>query len=127
REDEAEPVDRRVLTGDRDLQVVLLQDCDRRAAEAVVGREHAVDLAASLREHLLEDLAALLVVPVGNALVVDELVVARVELRLQDRGVALREQGGVVARRRAVEDRDSRRRGALGREAIDEALTLELT
>ena len=38
-------------------------------AEAVVGREHGVDLVAGLLEHLLEDRQRLLVVPVGHGLV----------------------------------------------------------
>ena len=106
REDVAETVDRRVLTGDGHLQVVLLKDSDHRAGEEVVRHEDAVHLAASAREHLLEDRARAL--GVGNALLPDEGPVTRLELGLDDRVVALREERRVEVGRRTVEHGDGR-------------------
>jgi hypothetical protein len=92
--DVLQTLNRGVLTSHRDLarDTVLVQDRDRRAAEAVVGREDAVDLALVLGEHLLEDLAGLLVVPSGDGLLRDLLVVG---VLVQDAVRTLGERGRV--------------------------------
>src|SRR3712207_1829361 len=66
-----------VLAGHWDLarDVVLAQDRDRGVAETVVGGQDTVDLAACLGVHLLEDGGGALVVPVGNSLLGNLLVV----------------------------------------------------
>src|SRR5690349_2968336 len=94
-----------VLAGDRDLAVeaVLLQHGDDRAREAVVGRDDPVDLAAVLRQELLEDDATLLVVPVGDGLARHQLELAGVVERLEDVLLAVVEEGGVVVRRGALD------------------------
>src|SRR4051794_13302672 len=127
REDVLDALGRRVLAGDRELlELAGLDRRDGRVAEAVVGGEDAVDLVARLLQHLLEDRQRLLVVPVGHGLVGDLRRLARVVERVEDRVVALREQRGVVVGRRAVELGDLRLGHARLREAVDEALALEL-
>ena len=124
-DDVLDALQRRVLAGDRDLrELALLERRDRGVAEAVVGGEHAVDLVAVLLQDLLEDRQRLLVVPVGHGLVVDLLPVTRVELRVDDRVVAVLEQRRVVVGRRAVQHGDLR--ALLVAHAVDEALALEL-
>src|SRR5690606_18832253 len=72
-EDVLQALHGRVLAGDRDLAVeaVALEHRDRGVAEAVVGGQHAVDVAAGRGKHLLEDRPGLVVVPVRHELVVD--------------------------------------------------------
>src|ERR1700709_2768255 len=60
-EDVLDPLERRVLAGDRDLlELARLERRDGRVAEAVVGGEHAVDLVRRFPPHLLEDRRRLL-------------------------------------------------------------------
>src|SRR5689334_2869226 len=94
-----------VLPGHRDLAVeaVLLQHGDDRACESVVGRDDAVDLAAVLGQQLLEDDAALLVVPVGDRLAGHQLERAGGVERLEDVLLPVVEEGGVVVRRGALD------------------------
>src|SRR5215203_5205790 len=124
-DDVLDSLQRRVLAGHGNLrELALLERRDRRVGEAVVGREHAVDLVAVLLQDLLEDRQRLLVVPVGHGLVVELLPVTGVELRVDHRVVAVLEQRRVVVRGRAVEHRDL---GALlVADAVDEPLALEL-
>src|SRR5918999_1194446 len=123
-DDVLDPLERRVLPGHRHLRVLaLLERRDRRVSQAVVGGKHAVDLVAVLLQDLLEDRQRLLVVPVGHRLVVDLVPVARVELRVDDRVVAVLEQLRVVVRRRAVQHGDVG--GRLVAHALDEALALQ--
>ena len=111
-------LDAGVLTGDRDLarEAVGLEPGDDAAGHGVVGGDDAVDLAVVLGVDLLEDVAGLGGVPL-TALVTDELVVTRVDLRLERLVVALLEQRGVVVGRGAVDVDDvglglaGRRRG----------------
>src|SRR5215213_10718554 len=125
REDVLQALRRRVLAGDRDLrQLALLERGDHRVAEAVVGRQHAVDLVVRLLKHLLEDGQRLLVVPLRHGLVGDLLGLAAVVQRVEHGVVALLEQRGVVVRRRPVELGDAGIGLAL--EALHEALALQL-
>src|SRR6478752_709668 len=97
-------LDRSVLTSGRDLsgRAVVLHAGDDAAGHRVVGGHDAVDLALVLGVQLLVGVAGLRRVP-ESALVTDELVVARVDLRLEGLFVALLEQRGVVVVRVAVD------------------------
>src|SRR4051794_14268979 len=103
-EDPLQALDRGVLTGDRDLarEVVRREPGDDAAGHGVVGRHDAVDLAVVLGVQTVERVGRLLVVPLTGD-VTDELVVARVDLRLEGLFVALLEQRGVVVRGRTVD------------------------
>ncbi len=117
---------RRVEAGDgHEVELARLLRRDHRVGEGVVGGDDAVDLVARLLQHLLEDRQRLLPVPVRDRLLGDQLVVAGVELGLQDLLVALLEVGRERVGRRAVQLRD-RRLGLAGLvEPVDQALALQ--
>src|SRR3954452_23053922 len=109
-EDELDAGRRRVLPRQRDrLQALGLQRGDDRAREAVVGRDHGVDLVPVACEHLVEDRATLDRAPVGVlAFTLGLLERAVGPERVQHRAVALAEQLGVVVGDAAVQPSDDR-------------------
>src|SRR3954452_12132681 len=119
-QDVLQALDGRVLPGDRDLLVVALQGLDGRIGQRVVGRVQALDVAAGLRVHLLEDRLGLDRVPLGHGLLGDLRVLA---VLVEHRVGAVGEQGGVVVVRGAVEVGDA---GGLVPQALLEALALQL-
>src|SRR5450755_1269438 len=116
----------RVLTRDRRLDAVLLQDGDNRLAHAVVGSDDAVNLATGCRQQVLEDGAGLCVVPVRDGLLALLDVLASRVQRVEHAVVALRKQRCVVVGRRALELDHDRLGNLRGGHAVDEALALKL-
>ena len=80
-------------------ELARVQRGDDRVGQAVVRRQHAVDLVVRLLEHLLEDRQRLLVVPIRDRLVRALLEVARRVLRVEHAVVAVGEQRRVVVGR----------------------------
>ena len=94
-QDGAQSVDGGVLAGGRQGEAVVGEHCLRGQRQAVVGDEDTVDVTAGSGEELLEDDAALGVVPIGHGFFADGF-----EPGAFDRGlVALTEQGRVVVGR----------------------------